>query len=207
MSVQRYDDASVADWLRTQDRTWYDLSARGPLGFESYARLRFIPDPSFDGQRENDAPTVDLDGPGPSEIWQIGVAVSHLTQHTSTPDELFYLVWEGWPDVSSVCDPLGTADVKLADERGFVVRRYYLLRGFDADLSGWDLYPETDTLESRLPLPAFIWPADRAWCVSRDTDPHFASIGASAAAIADILADARIDVVEDDPDTNPPRYH
>ncbi|MCR8897678.1 hypothetical protein NWF34_12060 [Gordonia sp. GONU] len=47
------------------------------------------------------------------------------------------------------------------------------------------------------------WPADRAWCV---VDPHFATIGASAAAIADILTDSSIDTVDDDPRVDPPRY-
>ncbi|NKS72360.1 hypothetical protein GS531_04915 [Rhodococcus hoagii] len=56
------------------------------------------------------------------------------------------------------------------------------------------------------PTPAFIWPADHAWCVTCDVDPHFASIGASADAIARLVADTRVDVVVDDPDTEPPYY-
>jgi hypothetical protein len=47
------------------------------------------------------------------------------------------------------------------------------------------------------------WLADRAWCVA---DPQFATIGASAAAITDTLADSRIDTVDDDPRVDPPRY-
>lgn len=40
----------------------------------------------------------------------------------------------------------------------------------------------------------------------RDVDPHFASIGGTSAAIADVLADSRIDVVEDEDARDPPWY-
>ncbi|EME16461.1 hypothetical protein [Rhodococcus triatomae] len=39
-----------------------------------------------------------------------------------------------------------------------------------------------------------------------DVDPHFATIGGSAAAIAATLALTDVDVVVDDPDVEPPYY-
>lgn len=208
MTVSACADSSPAAWLLDQDRQWYDLTARGPLGFERYARLRFMPDPAFVGQRESEADVPDLGEPGPSETWQIGVAMTHLSRHTSTPDECYYLIWEGWPDVAALCKQLGAARVDIVDEGQRSVRGYYLFRG-DTDLSAWDSDDDADAgspLESGLPIPAFIWPADRAWCIVRDVDPHFANIGASATAIAEILADAGIDAVDDDPKIDPPRY-
>lgn len=56
------------------------------------------------------------------------------------------------------------------------------------------------------PTPSFVWPADRTWCVTCDVDPHFATIGGSAEAIAATLALTEIDVVVDDPDVEPPYY-
>jgi hypothetical protein len=53
-----------------------------------------------------------------------------------------------------------------------------------------------------MPNPAFIWPADRAWCVTNDVDPHWAGIAATAAAIDDLLASPALDMVRADP-TNP----
>ncbi len=45
MSVQPCSDEAAAQWILDQDREWYDLTARGPLGYEQTARLRFIPIP------------------------------------------------------------------------------------------------------------------------------------------------------------------
>lgn len=205
MTVSACVDSSPAAWLLDQDREWYDLTARGPLGFASYARLRFIPDPAFLGQRESDAAIPDLGRPGPSEMWQIGVAMTYLTGHTTTPDECYYLIWEGWPDVETLCEQIGAARIDIDDEAGRSVRGYYLFRG-DTDLRAWDHDDAGAPFDSSWPIPAFVWPADRAWCVVRDVDPHFATIGAGDAAIAEILSDPRIDVVDDDPTVNPPRY-
>lgn len=47
------------------------------------------------------------------------------------------------------------------------------------------------------PTPAFVWPADRAWCVTCDVDPHFATIGRSAEAIDTIVTLQEVDVVDD----------
>lgn len=88
------------------------------------------------------------------------------------------------------------------------MRDYHLFVG-DTDMLGW-LPPEPEPTprhgQSLLPAPSFVWPADRAWCFTEDTDPHFATIGASAAAITDLLRDTRIDTVADDPDVSPPFY-
>jgi hypothetical protein len=204
MTVHAYRDRSAADWLFGQDQAWAGLAVLAPIGYARYARLRFIPDPEFPGQRESDATIPDLGGPEPSEIWQMGVAVAHLARHTTTPTDCFYLIWEGWPDVASLCTGLGAAKVDLTDDHGSVVRSYYLLRG-NADLIAWE-EDEGEGLGSHLPVPAFVWPADRAWCMVRDVDPHFASIGGTSAGIADVLADSRIDVVEDADPREPPWY-
>ena len=52
----------------------------------------------------------------------------------------------------------------------------------------------------------FIWPADHAWCVAHDVDPHYAGIGASSAAVADLLAQPDLDVVPADPRVEQPYY-
>jgi hypothetical protein len=57
-----------------------------------------------------------------------------------------------------------------------------------------------------MPDLAFIWPADRAWCVANDVDPHWAGIGADVSAIDQLLADPRLDVVPADPREDQPSY-
>jgi hypothetical protein len=51
-----------------------------------------------------------------------------------------------------------------------------------------------------------VWPADHAWCIANDVDPHWAGIGASVAAIDELLADPRLDIVRDDPGQAQPYY-
>ncbi|MFW0783151.1 hypothetical protein AAFP35_01400 [Gordonia sp. CPCC 206044] len=208
MTVERCRDTSAASWLLSQQREWYDLTARGPLGYERYARLRFIPDPAFDGQRESHAEVPDEIAAGPSELWQLAVAVSHLARHTTTPDDCYFLIWDGWPSGWPYVqyEKLGDRDLNIQDEQLGVVRSYYFFNG-EADLFAWEDASNVLASPTRLlPDPAFTWPADRAWCITDDIDPHFATIGASHPAITDLLNDSRIDIVEDDPESYPPRY-
>lgn len=64
-----------------------------------------------------------------------------------------------------------------------------------SDIGDWDV-----------PYPAFVWPADRAWCVAADVDPHWAGIGADTAAIDRLVADPHLDVVPADPREDQPCY-
>jgi hypothetical protein len=57
-----------------------------------------------------------------------------------------------------------------------------------------------------MPSPAFIWPADHAWCVADDVDPHWAGIGAGTAAVDALVSDPRLDVVRADPAREQPFY-
>jgi hypothetical protein len=54
--------------------------------------------------------------------------------------------------------------------------------------------------------PAFMWPADHAWCIASDVDPHWAGIGAATAAIDELLADPRLDLVPALPSEIQPAY-
>lgn len=77
-------DISAADWIAARDQPWQRVAEFGPPGFAAYARLRFLPDPAFEGQSEND---VDLPADMPSETAQLRVVLGVLAQHTRTPDD------------------------------------------------------------------------------------------------------------------------
>ncbi|OZD06970.1 hypothetical protein CH275_07120 [Rhodococcus sp. 06-235-1A] len=192
MTVRPSDDANAADWLVHADRDWWDLVTRGPLGYESYARLRFIPDPTHPAQREGEA---DVPYDERSETDQLAIVVETLAKHTATPLDCYFCVWEGWggPTVR------GAARINLPERGAF------LFRGPALDLLNWEQALDPPGSES-LPIPSFAWPADRAWCIANDVDPHFATIGASSSAIQDVLADRRVDTVIDDPDSPQPWY-
>ncbi|BDE59728.1 hypothetical protein GS433_24390 [Rhodococcus hoagii] len=193
MGITRCADRTVARWLERSDEDWRHLAARGPRDFEKHARLRFIPDPSFPGQSEGDVRRA----PGAlSDNEQLGVTLAELTPYTATPDDCYFCIWEGWPSFSGD-DPMPKISIPN--------RAYFLFRGSLADVADWDSQVSELLQDTVAPTPAFVWPAN-AWCVTCDVDPHFATIGASADAIARLVADTRVDVVVDDPDTEPPYY-
>lgn len=196
MTLQLASDFSGARWisdeLRRQD--WWRLVTRGPLGFESYARLRFIPDPAYEGMSENDFETED-DLPDEQESLQR--AVSALLPHTRTADELHFAIWDGWPSGVSELD---------VSKWSLPNREFVLLQGESADFQTWRAPQWPDKYGDELPTPAYVWPADHAWCVTGDVDPHFATIAGTAAAIDAVLGIEGLDIVRDDPDVEPPFY-
>ena len=191
MSLTPSSDVSAADWLLAGTQPWGRLVTLGPAGFAAYARLLFLPDPTSEGQDETDAP-----GPkgAARESALLDLALEVLARHTSTPDACWYAVWEGWPDLPPAL--LGRPRVAVP------YRPCYLLHGTLSDCTSAHRLPG----RRPLPDPALLWPADRAWCLTDDVDPHWAGIGGSAAAVEELLADPRLDVVRADPGEVPPRY-
>jgi len=72
---------------------------------------------------------------------------------------------------------------------------------------GWGsgVVPERRRWSSRT-APTSIWPADHAWCITNDVDPHWAGVGAAPAAIAELVDHARLDVVPADSREDQPCY-
>jgi hypothetical protein len=200
-------DLTAADWIATSTLDWARLVTFGPAGFDAYARLRFIPDPVTEGQSEND---IDY-GVTVPESDQIRVALETLGGYTRTPEDCYFCLWDGWgsellgtpPRIAPAFPPSVLDGPKL----GVPHREFYLFRGPLSDFGDWgaaDMWPGQPRFD--MPPPAFVWPADHAWCVTRDVDPHWAGIGAPAGAIDRLCADTRIDVVPADPAQSQPAY-
>jgi hypothetical protein len=93
-------DLSAAGWITGSDLSWWQLVTLGPSGFAAYARLRFLPDPTYEGQSEND---VSIGDDAPLESAQLGTVLEVLRRHTRTPDDCYFCVWDGWgPGIDSV---------------------------------------------------------------------------------------------------------
>jgi hypothetical protein len=216
-------DLSAADWITASDRPWRQLAGFGPGGFPAYARLRFLPDPAYVGQEEGD---LDVEIDDVDEVTALRVALETLTRHTRTPDDCYFCLWDGWGtdimggDGARVLDyqtgtvskgPLIAPAFSPSVLRGPKVvipsRAYFLFRGSISDFGDWGAADEwPGQPRQHMPNPAFIWPADHAWCVANDVDPHWAGIGADLAALDELLADPRLDVVPADPSQDQPYY-
>jgi hypothetical protein len=181
---------SEADWLFESGVRWGQAVSFGPSGFDAYARLRFIPDPVRDGQPESD---VDLPDDHPTDWAQTWPALDVLRPFTTTSDRWYVCAWEG----SGHTLPPEVFGQRLA---GVPERRYFMAEGTSDDVECWE-----SLFEDGEPVPAFVWPMDRAWCLTSDVDPHWAGIGGTAAAI-EALVDSPLDVVVADPAAAQPAY-
>ncbi len=164
----------------------------GPSGFEAYARLRILPDPTAPGQQ-----TGDLEWPDeyPDRLPLLVDAVSALAPHTSTPDDAYYIVWNS--GVSKTFPGIAhRVGIKDRDPS-------CLAEGPLSDLATWHRTLRLNAYDS----PSFIWPRDRAWCIAWDVDPHFAGVGGTTAAIDALLALPRLHAVPHDPATQAPYYY
>jgi hypothetical protein len=188
MSLRRCPETTAADWLLASGTDPTQLILFGPAGFDAYARLRFIPDPDRPGQDEAD---VEVPEDHPSDIEQTRLALHRLAEFTSTPEDCYFGLWEGY----------SYSGLPEAAARGPLVslphRRYALLRGPVRALDGW---------ADHLPPPAFVWPADHRWCLASDVDPHWAGIGASGPAVTALLDEPALDVVAARPADAAPMY-
>ena len=198
MALALCSDLSPADWIIASEVPWEQLVVFGPASFAAYARLRFLPDPSFDGQREIDA---DRDAArSATDQWR--ALFELLAAHTHTPDDCYFCLWEGWP-----FPPRVRQLPKLSVPSGSrpAARSYFLFRGPLSDACDWGA-PEFSSGGPPPYEPAFVWPADRAWCVANDVDPHWAGIGADATVIEQLVADRGLDAVVADPSDDQPAY-
>ncbi|MDO9378069.1 MAG: hypothetical protein Q7T56_04395 [Nocardioidaceae bacterium] len=184
-------DLTPAAWVTESCRTepWGRLVAMGPSGYEAYARLRFLPDPTAAGQEEGDV-DPDVEDPRHEEPGALFRACATLAPFTATPDALHVALWEGW----GLELELPRFHLHSPDVRG-AMRSYWLFTAGSSDLSGWPHEP-----------PAMVWPDDRAWFVAYDVDPHYAGVAGSREAIVALLADPSVDAVGADLLAEQPGY-
>ncbi|WP_432573584.1 hypothetical protein [Kineococcus sp. SYSU DK005] len=200
MNLTACREHSPAEWIATPERPWHRLVGLGPGGYPAYARLRFIPDPTGPDQAEAD---VDSENTAALETARLRTTAAVLAAHTGTPRRCYFAIWDGWGYLPTAHDvPLWSP---IAE------RSYFLFTGDLHELgepAAWEaaLRPLHHPASSGRPDPAFVWPADRAWCLTRDVDPHYATIAASTAAVDDLLHVPDLDIVRADPDEDPPHY-
>src|SRR5690242_5374961 len=130
MKLSYCPDVTAADWLVRSGTPAEQLITFGPSGFEAFARLRFIPDPPGPGQEDQAAVGVADDHP--SDIAQTRRAVRLLAAFTSTPQECYFCLWEGYSDAPL---PPAVQRVPLVE---LPHRRYALLRGALTDIDAWE---------------------------------------------------------------------
>lgn len=102
-----------------------------------------------------------------------------LTAHTTAPDRVWFLVWEGW----------GGLDAPGFDARFELPNRaYWLVRGpIDAVCGGFGAIGADG--------PSIWWPDDRAWCVATEIDVRWTYVAGSVRLIDALVADPRFEAL------------
>lgn len=181
-------------WLEaSQDRSSFGRTlAVGPPGFEAYVRVLTLPDPERDGHEEADLPDEVFDA-APAES-EVVIDTVELLAAGSGLDDLRFLMWEGYP-----YDPALPPGDRIDLMR---LRTCAMATGSLVDYRAW-----TASGPERHFPPAFVWPADRSWCVAYDVDSHFAGVAGTAAAVGRVVAESKHPVVRDDRRVIPAMYH
>lgn len=194
MTLEVVDDVGDARWLlpdadhaAAETALWF-----GPAGFEAYARVLELPDPAYDQQPEAELAEEVLDG-APSDVELVTGVVDVLD---SSSDDLRLLLWDGYPYRPALP---ATSRFDLAG-----LREYVLARGTVGDWARW--VADASESHGRAFPPAFVWPADRSWCVAFDVDAHFAGVGLRQEAIARLIAADGLTTVRASRDSTPPLY-
>jgi hypothetical protein len=176
---------------------WSGGAVHSRVQFEAMAKPRA-------GAPERPAPFVsaprigNLPGPLLATLCQI------LASHTDSADRCWFCLWEGYgyvqgsPAVSRLGDPRPVPPAfgieSLDGPRVRLPNRDYLL--FEGPLEaasdmGWR--PREGIFDPQ--SPNLFWPDDHAWCVATEIDLDSTYVGGSAALIADLVGDDRLEAL------------
>jgi hypothetical protein len=124
----------------------------------------------------------------PPPAW--GILLDVLRRHTVTPHNVFMAAWDGYGQV-----PEGYAEAPVLDleARSFLVRQGSLIDALTLGQGPDGPQPVRPT------QPTLLWPADRGWFLASDVDLDSTYLGASRAAIGDVLAQAGLEAWEISP--------
>jgi hypothetical protein len=198
MTLRHEPDVSHADWFVRGSDPWGQLCTIGPRGFAAYARIMH---PSDDPSEDDGL--LSCEGDLPEDLGLVLSAV--LGRHTTTPDDCFFALWDGWGEIyesmvtriepghgsSSWKEPPAlAAEVRTGSRIRIPNREYFLFRGPLHDAGRW---PSRGN--ARINSPNLIWPADHSFFVATDTDSPWTGVGGSVDLIAELLSHDVLDAV------------
>ncbi|WP_370615933.1 hypothetical protein [Mumia sp. Pv 4-285] len=202
MALRPLTDLGPADWLITADAAGFDVICLGAPGFDTYVRLLHPLDEDLSGENATLNAEGDLD-----EVQMVALC-EVLARHTSTPDDAYHGLWDGFGQLrGGVFVSLTTGESgqlpqafpaevmaypRVALRKG---RSYLLFRGPLADAGHWG----GNSVHGWINSPNLLWPADRAWCVATEIDYPWTGIGGPQSLIDELHSDDRFDVVHADP--------
>lgn len=207
--LRRLSDVSAGHWVE-QGVGDFDsgVNALLPVGFEAYARVLHpveLADDRFMRWSEvaersgralhSQSRFEEIAGPKPEDEPQQGqfpaellpVLCEVLAAHTSTAEQCYFGLWEGWGWIGALGDAVGEGPwLELSG------RRYLLFEGPVGaatelgDSGDGYFFPQS---------PNLWWPQDRVWCVATDVDLHSTYVGGSARLVQDLAGEPHLEVL------------
>lgn len=205
MPLRHEPDVAHADWFATSDAPWTQLCSLGPSGFEQYGRLFH---PLREGADEND----------PDELVNVEGHLNHphlerlvdvLARYTSTPDDCFFGLWDGFGDIHGSpavgllrvgrgkpadVPPAFPSEVLTGARVEIPGRSYLLFRGQLLDAGQWGAADLEPGHPRSINSPNLMWPLDRTWFVASEIDVPWTGVAGSSALLEELMADTLLDV-------------
>jgi hypothetical protein len=203
-------DVSAGDWILRDEASPRLRASLGPSGFESYVRVLHE---DVGGARDEGHLSDSL----------LAVLAGHLARHTTTPDECFFALWEGYGQIhggeavgflTAFSGPVKWPGRIFGKEKppppeppafpaavmdGPLLHvgelGHFLFTGPVSEAGRWGAAPYRSGAPRDINSPNLMWPADHAWFVTTTIDEHWTAVGGSEALVRDLLREERLEVV------------
>lgn len=211
MALRPLTDLSAADWFIADTAPASLRSHVGPSGFDAYVRV--LHTPAGQGERFEGH----LDAPLLAALTDV------LGQHTTTPDDCYFALWEGYGDIhggeaarflTAFTGPMRWPGRIFAKEKpkappppafpphvmdGPLLtangEAHFLFAGKLGDAGQWGAASYGGGVPRDINSPNLMWPADHAWFVTTSIEGTWTGVGGSDALIDALLRDSRLEVV------------
>ncbi|MDQ1598233.1 MAG: hypothetical protein QOI70_1657 [Microbacteriaceae bacterium] len=158
---------------RDADIRWNEISTTHVDGRTQWTDV--APEDAVDPNDRREPETGTIDPTVANRLAQL------LTTRTATPDECFFLVWEGYAGLRPEVRTAAMFDLASLS------RRMHILSGRVTDAT------ESVVAEPFQRLPIWWIPRDGAWCVGNDIYGRSVFVGGSAETISAIVTDPQLE--------------
>jgi hypothetical protein len=186
---------------RSRDLRWGEIAA--VTGQTLRAETRYNQLVGWHPDAHHQTPPWPWGQPNPGSLLpdECAAVAEVLAGHTTTPNECWFCLWDGYGTGWPVLNRLGERAPRVVLEH----RNCLLFRGPVAAATAFSSEPWFQS-------PTWWWPTDRAWCVASELDIFSTYVAAEPASLRALMEHPTLEVLECapeqeiDPSPYPPRH-